>query len=145
MIDDRDAVIDDRGAVDSMAPSAPLAVEWLSPEGVDPMDEAAGPIAIVRFCGEIDLNVAPVLRDSVLRETAQAAVVVIDLSSISFLDSAGVRLFDSLVGAYERGQLPFRLVAPVQGVARFTLKLCAFRADLIEESIQEALAALKPV
>ena len=55
----------------------------------------------------------------------------LDLSAVTFLDSAGVRLLDNLVQVHEERGAGIRLVAPEHGVARFTLTLCAFRSELI--------------
>jgi anti-sigma B factor antagonist len=122
---------DDADPLRAVIQSAYTAVEWPEPE-----------LAVVRFYGEIDLGSAPALEESILRQTAAASAVVLDLTGVTFLDSAGVRLFDSLVGVYDRCGLQHRLVAPAQSVARFTLRLCAFRADLIEPNVPAARAAV---
>lgn len=101
-----------------------------------------GPGVLVSFVGEIDLGTAPTLGETILRETLEVPAVVLDLSAVTFLDSAGVRLLDSLVGAYEGRGSEIRLVAPEHGVARFTLTLCAFRGDLVESTVDGARRAL---
>ncbi|SHM21882.1 STAS domain-containing protein [Cryptosporangium aurantiacum] len=98
--------------------------------------------ALVTFVGEIDLGTAPALGDTVLRGTTEATAVVLDLSAVTFLDSAGVRLLDNLVHAYEGRGCVVRLVAPEHGVARFTLTLCAFRSDLVETTVSAARDSL---
>ena len=105
-------------------------------------DRGEPPGALVSFVGEIDLGTAPALGETVLQQTAQTRAVVLDLSAVTFLDSAGVRLLDNLVGAYERRGSAIRLVAPEHGVARFTLTLCAFRSELVESTVDQALASL---
>ena len=100
------------------------------------------PWALVSFVGEIDLGTAPALGATVLGHTTEVLAVVLDLSAVTFLDSAAVRLLDDLVGAYEGRGSAIRVVAPEHGVARFTLTLCAFRTDLVEPTVDRARAAL---
>jgi anti-sigma B factor antagonist len=126
-------MIDDMDAVEAVMPSAYTVVEWL------PSD---GQVALVRFFGEIDLGTAPAMGASVLRQLDEATAAVLDLTPVAFLDSAGVRLLDNLVGTFEQRGLPLRLVAPTQSVARFTLRLCAFRTELLEQTVAEALGAV---
>lgn len=119
--------------------SAPPAAATVS---FQELAEDEPPGALVSFVGEIDLGTAPALGETVLRRTIELPAVVLDLSAVTFLDSAGVRLLDGLVGAYESRGSAIRLVAPEHGVARFTLTLCAFRSDLVETSIDRARSTL---
>lgn len=121
---------------------APPAAATVSIQELNEDERAELPGALVSFVGEIDLGTAPALGETVLRHTAAVVAVVLDLSAVTFLDSAGVRLLDGLVGAYEGRGSAIRLVAPEHGVARFTLTLCAFRTDLVEPTVDRARAAL---
>ncbi|MFI5956714.1 STAS domain-containing protein [Cryptosporangium sp. NPDC051539] len=109
---------------------------------LDDAEPPGRPAKLVSFQGEIDLGTAPGLGTTVEVETADASAIVLDLSAVTFLDSAGVRLLDSLVGAGESRGCVMRLVAPEHGVARFTLTLCAFRSDLVESTVARAVATL---
>jgi anti-sigma B factor antagonist len=101
-----------------------------------------GTAELVRLHGEIDLANAPAIGRAVVRHANGAAAVLIDLTAVSFLDSAGVRLLDALAGDLDRHGTPFRLVVGEHGAARTTLQLCAFRDDLLASDLDRAAAEL---
>jgi anti-sigma B factor antagonist len=69
---------------------------------------------------------------------ARSGAVLLDLTALTFLDSAGVRLLDALVGDLDRHGTPIKLVVGERGPARMTLQLCAFRDDLLAADLDEA-------
>jgi anti-sigma B factor antagonist len=93
---------------------------------------------LVRLAGEIDLANAPEIGREIVRQTGRSGAVVIDLTAVSFLDSAGVRLLDALVGDLDQLGTPIRLVVGATGAARMTLQLCAFRDDLLATDLDRA-------
>ncbi|MEU8231391.1 STAS domain-containing protein [Actinoplanes sp. NPDC048967] len=97
-----------------------------------------GEADLVRLAGEIDLANAPEIGREIVRQTGRADAVVIDLTAVSFLDSAGVRLLDALVGDLDLQGTPIRLVVGATGPARMTLQLCAFRDDLLATDLDRA-------
>jgi len=97
-----------------------------------------GTADVVRLAGEIDLANAPAIGREIVRHTGRSGAVLIDLTAVSFLDSAGVRLLDSLVGDLDRSGTPIRLVVGESGPARMTLQLCAFRDDLLATDLDRA-------
>ncbi|AGZ39820.1 STAS domain-containing protein [Actinoplanes friuliensis] len=97
-----------------------------------------GTADLVRLAGEIDLANAPEIGREIVRHTGRAGAVVIDLTAVSFLDSAGVRLLDALVGDLDDQGTPIRLVVGETGPARMTLQLCAFRDDLLATDLDRA-------
>jgi len=101
-----------------------------------------GDAEVVRVAGEIDLANAPALGREIIAHTARAGAVLIDLTLVSFLDSAGVRLLDSLVGDLDELGTRIRLVVGESGAARMTLTLCAFRDDLLATDLDRAAADL---
>ena len=101
-----------------------------------------GPAVLVRLAGEIDMANSPVIGQEIAGQTAAATAVLIDLTAVSFLDSAGVRLLDTLVGTFGERGTPIRVVVPATGPARRTLLLCAFREDLLETDLAAAAAAV---
>jgi len=101
-----------------------------------------GEADLVRLAGEIDLANAPEIGREIVRRTGRAAAVVIDLTAVSFLDSAGVRLLDALVGDLDTQGTPIRLVVGAAGAARMTLQLCAFRDDLLTTDLARAAEEL---
>jgi anti-sigma B factor antagonist len=98
---------------------------------------------LVRLVGEIDLANAPAIGREIVAQTGAAGAVLIDLTAVSFLDSAGVRLLDSLVGAMDERNTPIKLVVGEAGPARMTLQLCAFRDDLLESDLDRAAEDLR--
>jgi anti-sigma B factor antagonist len=101
-----------------------------------------GEADLVRLAGEIDLVNAPEIGREIVRRTGRAAAVVIDLTAVSFLDSAGVRLLDALVGDLDAQRTPVRLVVGATGAARMTLHLYAFRDDLLATDLARAAEEL---
>jgi anti-sigma B factor antagonist len=101
-----------------------------------------GPAELVRLTGEIDLANVPDIGRAIARHTTAAGPVLIDLTAVSFLDSAGVCLLDALAGDMSRSGIPFRLVVGERGAARRTLQLCAFRDDLLTTDLDRAATEL---
>ena len=97
---------------------------------------------LVRLTGEIDLANAPSIGRQIVAHVSQAGAVLIDLTAVSFLDSAGVRLLDALVGDFDDHGTPIRLVVGETGAARMTLQLCAFRDDLLAADLGRAAEEL---
>jgi anti-sigma B factor antagonist len=101
-----------------------------------------GAAELVRLAGEIDLANAHDIGRAIAKHTTAAGAVLIDLTAVSFMDSAGVRLLDALVGDMSQSGTPFRLVVGEHGAARMTLQLCAFRDDLLATDLDRAAAEL---
>jgi len=103
-----------------------------------------GTVDLVRLAGEIDLANAPEIGREIVRQTGHAGAVLIDLTAVSFLDSAGVRLLDGLAGDLDDQGTPIRFVVGATGPARMTLQLCAFRDDLLATDLDRAAEELAP-
>jgi len=101
-----------------------------------------GDADVVRLAGEIDLANAPAIGREIVTHMTAAGAVLIDLTRVSFLDSAGVRLLDALVGDLDDQGKNIRLVVGETGAARMTLQLCAFRDDLLATDLARAAADL---
>jgi anti-sigma B factor antagonist len=97
-----------------------------------------GVAELVHLKGEIDLANANDIGRAIVARTTTADAVVIDLTAVSFLDSAGVRLLDFIVGDLDDRGKPIRLVVGERGAARMTLQLCAFRDDLLTTDLDRA-------
>lgn len=100
-------------------------------------------VGLVRLAGEIDLANATAIGREIAAHAGGAPALVVDLTAVTFLDSAGVRLLDALVGEMEGRGDPVRLVVGESGPARMTLKLCAFRDDLLSTDVDRAVAELR--
>ncbi|TDB76149.1 STAS domain-containing protein [Micromonospora sp. KC723] len=97
---------------------------------------------VVRLRGEIDHGNAELVERDVLSTARTAAGMVIDLTGVTFLDSAGLRCLDRLVTAFRRRQTPVLVVAPDGGAVRSTLDLIGFLPDLLTGTLDDALAEL---
>jgi anti-sigma B factor antagonist len=101
-----------------------------------------GDAELVSLTGEIDLANAPEIGKAIVERIEKAGKVLIDLTTVSFLDSAGVRLLDALIGDLNDHGKPARLVVGETGAARMTLQLCAFREDVLATDLDRAAAEI---
>ena len=100
-------------------------------------------LPVVRINGDVDHANAEPVEAEVLGAVAGSAAAVLDLTAVTFLDSAGVRLVDRVAAALGPGPSPpLRVVAPEPSPARFTLVLCAFPAALLCTAVEQALLQL---
>lgn len=99
-----------------------------------------GDTTIVALTGEIDLDNSPKVRSILLESVGEKRGVLVEMSSVSYIDSSGVA---SLVEAYQsarRGSTPFALVA-VSDAAMRVLELARLdRVFAIHASVTEALS-----
>lgn len=102
----------------------------------------SGGLAVVRLAGDVDIAAAEALEQGIAAESAGAVSVVVDLSAVGFLDSAGLRLLDRVVGDCDDRGAAVRLVVPEGCPARLPLEVCGFRPDLVTDTVTEALAGL---
>jgi anti-anti-sigma factor len=101
-----------------------------------------GDAELVILTGEIDMANAADIGKAIVSRINEAGKVLIDLTTVSFLDSAGVRLLDALVGDLLAHGTPVRLVVGERGAARMTMQLCAFREDVLSTDLNRAAAEL---
>ena len=101
-----------------------------------------GDADVVSLSGEIDLANSAEIGMAIVKRINKSGKVVIDLTTVSFLDSAGVRLLDALVGDMFAHGTQTRLVVGERGPARMTLTLCAFRDDILTTDLDRAAAEL---
>ena len=95
--------------------------------------------------GEIDLENAGRARERIVRAVPSGARgIVLDLTNVSHLDSAGVRLlFDLARRLHERRQ-ELAVVAPSQSLLRDVLAVVSLdRVAAVAETLDEALAGLR--
>lgn len=97
---------------------------------------------LVRLAGEVDMANASAIGAEIATHTVASSTVLIDLTAVSFLDSAGVRLLDTLIGAYGERGTPVQLVVAPTGPVRLTLMMCAFREDLLSPDLTSAAEAV---
>lgn len=102
-------------------------------------------VVLLRASGEIDLHVAPALRDRLRAAVDEAdRAVILDLSDVSFLDSMALSV---IVGAGKRArarQAEIRLVVPrpeIRRVFEITLLDRVFPLDESPEGSLETISA----
>jgi anti-sigma B factor antagonist len=108
--------------------------------------ERHGGTVLARLSGEIDLSNAGAVEDRVIGGLAGATAVAVDLSDLSYLDSAGLALLSRLAGRLTERSGSLRLVAPPEAVVGRTLSISGLASAIpVDETVGAALAALEPV
>ena len=79
---------------------------------------------IARVSGEIDMSNAGELREAIADYTPNSSLgVVLDLTSIDYVDSAGIHMLDWLSESVRRRGLALRIVIPPESAASDALRL----------------------
>ncbi len=107
--------------------------------------EWRGELLFARLQGEIDMSNAEDLRDALTRLTPNSAIaLVLDLSAVEYLDSAGIHLIYRLrEGLGRRGQ-ELRLVIPERSPVNDTLRLAGIGRDAATFASVEAACGGDP-
>jgi anti-anti-sigma factor len=82
------------------------------------VDRPTPGVVVATVSGEVDMLTAPSLRTVVLAELADCAVLVIDLTKVAFLGSAGLAVLVEASHEAQRRQVELRLVATGRSVRR---------------------------
>jgi len=77
----------------------------------------------VHVRGEIDLSNAAQVRDAIGDALGAEAVVVVDLSEVAYLDSAGIAMIFRLAERLTYNRQELRLVIPPEGPIRAAVRL----------------------
>jgi anti-sigma B factor antagonist len=101
--------------------------------------ETAAGATVARLAGEIDMSNAGGFREQIAARVPDAPTLIVDLTAVTYFDSSGVRLLDQTVAAAQAAGHRVRVVAPDPGPARFVLRICAFRPDLLAATLDDAL------
>jgi anti-sigma B factor antagonist len=102
---------------------------------------------VARLTGEIDMSNAGELRSAITEATPNEVLgVVLDLSGIDYIDSAGIQLLYRLRESLRvRGQA-LRLVIPLQSRVSHTLRLAGIERSVeVVEAVDEGLQALASI
>jgi anti-anti-sigma factor len=91
--------------------------------------------------GELDLTNARELADALAATPAET--VILDLSELAFLDSAGIRAIDGARSRFELDGRRLLIVAPPESRAGWTFKVAGLADGTVLESVEaaEALAS----
>jgi len=100
---------------------------------------------VLSLSGEIDLENAGRARDRIVDELRDLRNgVVLDLTGISHLDSAGVRLLFDLAGRMQERRQELAVVAPTQSLARDVIRVVALDSVVpVAETLDEALGRVR--
>jgi anti-anti-sigma factor len=106
--------------------------------------ETAGKVVVGRVTGEIESVNAESMSTALAGQlTSDRAGLVIDLSRVTYLDSAGIELLFDLARRLRTHRQRLRLVVPVGAPMRRVLELCDIdRAAPIDATVESALEAL---
>jgi len=94
----------------------------------------AGEVVIIR--GELDLTNARQLTDVLGSSNAQT--VILDLSELAFLDSAGIRAIDGVRRSMEANGRHLLIVAPPESRAGWTFRVAGLADGTVLESMDVA-------
>src|SRR5262245_35491825 len=98
--------------------------------------ETAGGVDVVRLRGELDLTNVDALAASI--ESSRAATVVLDLTLLLFVDSAGVRGIDAAHVRLAESGRRLLVVAPPASRAAWTFRIAGFADDFVLASLEDA-------
>ena len=99
-------------------------------------------VVVVSITGEVDLsNAAEVTAAIVAAAPNEVAGVVVDLSGLSYLDSAGIRMLAELARRLDWRQQTLRVVAPEDSRARKVLTISGTEPVLLLDPTVEAARA----
>ncbi|GAA0908831.1 STAS domain-containing protein [Virgisporangium aurantiacum] len=101
-----------------------------------------GGVCVITLGQDIDTAVADRIEAEIFARTTPSAPLVVDLTGVGFLDSAGVRLMDRLIGRHRRAGSTAVIVAPDTSGPWFTLRMCEFPAEHLMSSLRDAVAAV---
>jgi anti-anti-sigma factor len=88
--------------------------------------DASGPVPVARITGEIDLANAPRVREEVLAMAVGAKGLVVDLTEVPYLDSAGVKVLFQLARDLRQRDQSLLVTMPVGSPLRRVLKITNF-------------------
>lgn len=102
-------------------------------------------VSVARVRGEIDLSNADSIFSTLARAGAPATDgLIVDLSGVDYLDSAGVRLLFRLARALGEANRTLRTVVPGDATIRRVLELANMEEQIgVDESEDAALASVK--
>ena len=108
--------------------------------------ERTGAVVCARLSGEIDMSNAEELREALSAMTPNDALgLVLDLSAVDYIDSAGIHLVYRLRDALKARGQALRLVVPGTSIVNDTLRLAGIeRGTDIAQTAQEARRAIDP-
>jgi anti-sigma B factor antagonist len=107
--------------------------------------EGQGDVVIARVSGELDISNAESTGDAIASSvTAEARGLVVDFSSLDFLDSSGISMLFRLARELDEHRQTLRVVAPGGAAVARVLEIVDFqRAAPIDATVEEAVAGVQ--
>jgi len=107
--------------------------------------DTSGPVPVARIAGEIDLANAARVREDAVALAADAPGLIVDLTTVSYLDSAGVRVLFQLARDLRQRDQSLLVIVPVGSPLRRVLKITSFHEVApICDDIEAAFKFLTP-
>jgi anti-sigma B factor antagonist len=97
-------------------------------------------VDVIELHGEIDFASADNVRDALCATAAK--VVVVDLGTVDFIDSAGLRALDASNRELRAAGRTLALVAPPASRAAFTFRVAGFSEDGVHDSVEAVLRSV---
>ena len=95
--------------------------------------ELVGTTTVIKFEGDLDAGNADELATRAVALSRDARAVVLDLSATTYLDSAGVRLIDTVGRACWPRGVPVAAIVPPDSVIRRVVELTLPTLELIDD------------
>lgn len=92
--------------------------------------------SIVRVRGELDLTNASALEKAL--DGTLDGTVILDLSAVVFVDSAGMRTIDTAFKRLRDSDRALLVVAPPDSRAGWTFRVAGFSSDFVLDSVEAA-------
>lgn len=93
-------------------------------------------VQIMRVRGELDLTNASALEEAL--DGTCAGAVILDLSAVVFVDSAGIRTIDAAYQRLHQDDRALLVVAPPESRAGWTFRVAGFTNDFVLDSVDAA-------
>ena len=110
---------------------------------LDPVDSGIEGVRLLHAVGDLDVARAPALLEDVQALAGGVAGLVVDLSDVTFFDSAGIRLVDRLARECDRTGAAFRVVAPPGSRCRRLLELVGMAGAMTADDRAAAVEAVR--
>jgi anti-anti-sigma factor len=101
-------------------------------------EHAAGAL-LLHAAGEVDISNANELARAIVESSA--AVVVLDLGEVRYLDSSGIRAIEHAFRRLRSDDRSLLIVSPPDTAAEWTFRVAGFDSALLVESVDIALSS----
>jgi anti-sigma B factor antagonist len=110
---------------------------------VEVLEAGADGVRLLRVTGEVDFAAAPGLQPRVPDLVADVPAVVLDLSGVTFFDSAGVRLVDAFARTCGGAGTAFAVAAPPGTIVRRVLGIVGYGPPFVLDDVTTAISTVR--